>query len=348
MSATIRHSALDKLDLCPCFESSSVSGPRAERGTRMDVAYRGLLMGNNQAFLALTEDEQDSVMWAVNQAITLSQGKGIITDESLLKVVTPHLSHVGTEDSRVEALSFSMDLKSGQLRSYHKQQAAYALGNMARTFATEWECVLLFCDQREVVHYRYTYEEADAWVKGIVDSATDPNRQPCANEYCGWCVKKDTCVARTTPVVETLAVVETLSVAETPGVSLEALKAGLLADPERLGAFLTTNAIFEDFVDDLKIKAKALMLHAHTVVPGWKLQTEAGREHFDRIAIVSAAVTGKSGLDDLVANCGGKMTGTKFREWCGKMGVPVQEKQAIVGKEIVKLLADKKKARKAA
>jgi hypothetical protein len=80
---------------------------------------------------------------------------------------------------------------------------------------------------------------------------------------------------------------------------------------------------------------------------GWKLQTEAGREHFDRIAIVSAAVTGKSGLDELVANCGGKMTGTKFREWCAKMGVPVREEQAIVGKDIVKLVADKKKARKA-
>ena len=342
MSATIRHSALDKLDLCPCFESNPVSGPAAERGTRMDVAFRGLLMGERKPFLALTEDEQDSVMWAVNQAITLSQGKGIITDESLLKVATPHLSHVGTEDTRVEALSLSMDLKSGQSRSYHKQQAAYALGNMARTFATEWECVLLFCDQKEVVHYRYTYEEADAWVKGIVQSATDPDRQPCANEYCGWCVKADTCVARTTPVVETLAVVES----QPTGVSLEALKAGLLADPERLGAFLTTNAIFEEFVDDLKIKAKVLM--KEEVVPGWKLQKEAGREHFDRIAIVSAAVTGKSGLDDLVANCGGKMTGTKFREWCGKMGVPVQEKQAIVGKEIVKLLADKKKARKAA
>ena len=342
MSATIRHSALDKLDLCPCFESSSVSGPRAERGTRMDVAFRDLLMGDNQAFLALSEDEQDSVMWAVQMAKELAEGHEIITDEALLKVTTPHLSHIGTEDARVEARSRSMDLKSGQLRSYHKQQAAYALGNMARTFTTEWECVLLFCDQKEVVHYRYTYEEADAWVKGIVQSATDPDRQPAANEYCSWCMKADTCVARTAPVVETLAVVEN------PSVSLEALKAGLLADPERLGAFLTTNAIFEDFVDDLKIKAKALMLHAHTVVPGWKLQTEAGREHFDRIAIVSAAVSGKSGLDDLVANCGGKMTGTKFREWCGKMGVPVQEKQAIVGKEIVKLLADKKKARKAA
>jgi len=307
----------------------------------MDAAYRGLLMGERQPFLSLPEDEQDSVMWAVQTAKELAEGHPIVADEALLKVTTPHMSHEGTEDSRVEAKSLSMDLKSGQPRSYHKQQAAYALGNMARTFTTEWECVLLFCDQREVVHYRYTYEEADAWVKGIVASATDPNRQPCANEYCSWCVKKDTCPARTGPIVETLAVVES----QPTGVSLEALKAGLLADPERLGAFLTTNAIFEDFVDDLKIKAKALMLHAHAVVPGWKLQTEAGREHFDRIAIVSAAVTGKSGLDDLVANCGGKMTGGKFREWCAKMGVPVQESQAIVGKEIVKLVVDKKKAR---
>ena len=341
MSATIRHSALDKLDLCPCFESNPISGPAAERGTRMDVAFRGLLMGERKPFLALSEDEQDSVMWAVSMAKELAEGHEIITDEALLKVTTPHLSHVGTEDARVEVRSRSMDLKSGQLRSYHKQQAAYALGNMARTFATEWECVLLFCDQREVVHYRYNYEEADAWVKGIVQSATDPNRQPCANEYCGWCMKADTCVARTAPVVETLAVVES----QPTGASLEALKAGLLADPERLGAFLTTNAIFEEFVDDLKTKAKALM--KDTVVPGWKLQKEAGREHFDRIAIVSAAVTGKSGLDDLVANCGGKMTGTKFREWCAKMGVPVQESKAIVGKEIVKLVADKKKARAA-
>jgi hypothetical protein len=341
MSATIRHSALDKLDLCPCFESNPVSGPAAERGTRMDVAFRGLLMGERKPFLALTEDEQDSVMWAVNEAMRLSQGKGIVTNEALLKVVTPHLSHVGTEDARVEALCLSMDLKSGQPRSYHKQQAAYALGNMARTFTTEWECVLLFCDQKEVVHYRYTYEEAEDWVRGIVQSVNDPNRQPCYNEYCSWCVKKNTCQQVVVPVVETLAVVES----QPTGVSLEALKSGLLADPERLGAFLTTNAIFEDFVDDLKTKAKALM--SEVVVPGWKIQKEAGREHFDRIAIVSAAVAGKSGLDDLVANCGGKMTGTKFREWCGKMGVPVQESQAIVGKEIVKLVVDKKKARAA-
>jgi len=76
----------------------------------MDLAFRGLLMGERQPFLALSDLEQDSVMWAVTTAKDLAQGHPIISDESQLKVVTPHLSHVGTEDARVEALCLSMDL----------------------------------------------------------------------------------------------------------------------------------------------------------------------------------------------------------------------------------------------
>ena len=341
MSATIRHSALDKLDLCPCFESNPISGPAAERGTRMDLAFRGLLMGERQPFLALSDDEQDSVMWAVNEAMQLSQGKGIITDEALLKVTTPHLSHVGTEDSRVEALSLSMDLKSGQPRSYHKQQAAYALGNMARTFTTEWECVLLFCDQKEVVHYSYTYEEADAWVKGIVQSATDPNRQPCANEYCSWCVKKDRCPQVVEPVVQTLATVES-------SVSLVDVRQGILADPDRLGKFLKAASIFEkELLKPLKDAAKEI-LAASGDVPGWKLQHQSGSEYFDRIAIVSAAVAGKTSLDDLVTAMGGDMSGKAFREWHEKMRMPVQEQYAQRKSDIVKLVEDKPKKARAA
>jgi hypothetical protein len=341
MSATIRHSALDKLDLCPCFESNPVSGPAAERGNRMDRAFRGLLMGDRQAFLALTEDEQDSVMWSVQMAKDLAEGHEIIADEALLKVVTPHLSHVGTEDSRVEAKSRSMDLKSGQLRSYHKQQAAYALGNMDRTFAKEWECVLLFCDQREVVHYRYTYEEADAWVKGIVESATDPNRQPCANEYCGWCVKKDRCPQVVEPVVNTLATVES-------SVSLADVRQGILADPDRLGKFLKAASIFEkELLKPIKDAAKEI-LAANCEVPGWKLQHQSGSEYFDRIAIVSAAVAGKSGLDDLVTAMGGDMSGKAFREWHEKMRLQVQEQHAQRKADIVKLVEDKPKKARAA
>ena len=341
MSATIRHSALDKLDLCPCFESNPVSGPAAERGTRMDLAFRGLLMGERQPFLALTEDEQDSVMWAVNEAMNLSQGKGIVTDEALLKVVTPHLSHVGTEDARVEALSLSMDLKSGQLRPYHKQQAAYALGNMARTFTTEWECVLLFCDQKEVVHYRYTYEEAEDWVSGIVQSVNDPNRQPAANEYCSWCLKKDRCQQVVEPVVQTLATVES-------SVSLVDVRQGILADPDRLGKFLKAASIFEkELLKPIKDAAKEI-LAASGEVPGWKLQHQSGSEFFDRIAIVSAAVAGKSGLDDLVTAMGGDMGGKAYREWHEKMRLPVQEQHAHRKADIVKLVEDKPKKVRAA
>jgi hypothetical protein len=295
-------------------------------------------MGERQPFLSLSDLEQDSVMWAVTTAKDLAQGHPIISDESQLKVVTPHLSHVGTEDARVEALCLSMDLKSGQPRSYHKQQSAYALGNMAREFVNEWECVLLFCDQQEVVHYTYTYEEAEQWVKGIVDKANDPNRLPCANEYCSWCVKKNTCQQMVDPVVRTLAVVEYPKTAT----SLAEVLNEVLGNPDRAARILKDFQIWEkEFLKPLKDAAKQLLLDGGSL-PGWKLQHQTGSEYFDRIAIVSAAVAGKSGLDDLVTAMGGDMGGKAYREWHEKMRLPVQEQHAQRKADIVKLVEDKK------
>ena len=44
-----------------------------------------------------------------------------------------------------------------------------------------------------------------------------------------------------------------------------------------------------------------------------------------------------------VKKAAGKMTGKKFREWCAKMGIAVQEEEAHRGDEIVKLVVDKPK-----
>jgi len=336
MSA-IRHSALPKLAQCACYESNPVAGPAAERGTRLDAAFRAMLMAQPVA-VELSSDELESVAWAVAKVRELADGAPVEADEAKLKVVTPGMTHVGTEDARAAVRLKSFDLKSGSLRSYLEQAAAYSLGNMERDFAQEWTTYMVFCDQREVVEYHFTYEQAEEIVGGVLAAVNDPAKVPTPCEYCNWCKKADKCVARTTPVTETLAVVES-------PVSLEAMKSELVANPERLGKFLQAAAMFEDFVDEVKTAAKEQMATG-VVVPGWKLQEEAGREHFDRIAIVRAAIAGKSGLDDLVANLGGKMTGSKFREWCAKMGVPVQEEQAVVGKKIVKLVVDKpKKAR---
>jgi hypothetical protein len=335
MSATIRHSSLPKLAQCAKYESNPVAGPAAERGTRLDAAFRAFLMGEPVP-VELSTEEQENVMWAVDTVRDLADGGEIIADEAKLKVKTPGLDHIGTEDARCENEAMSFDLKTGQIRSYYEQMAAYALGNMERTFGEHWTCCLLFCDQREFTRIEFSYATAKAVVDGVLEAVNDPNAQPTPCEYCNWCKKADTCRARTTPVVETLAVVET------PGVSLEALKAQIVADPERLGKFLQAAALFSDFYDEVKTAAKVDM-EAGVEIPGWKLQRQSGLEYFDRIAIVSAAVSGKSGLDDLVSFLGGKMSGKKFREWCAKMGVPVREEQAGRGAEIVKLVVDKPK-----
>ena len=349
MSA-IRHSALPKLAQCACYESNPVAGPAAERGTRLDSAFRAMLMAQPVA-VELSSDELESVAWAVAKVRELADGAPVEADEAKLKVKTPGMEHEGTEDARCENENMSFDLKSGNLRSYYEQMAAYALGNLNRQFEehfdpqllneSTWTCVLLFCDQREFTRIEFNYATAKAVVDGVLEAVNDPAKEPTPCEYCNWCKKADTCVARTTPVTETLAVVES------PAVSLEAMKSELVANPERLGKFLQASALFVDFIDEVKTAAKEQMATG-VVVPGWKLQEEAGREHFDRIAIVRAAIAGKSGLDDLVANLGGKMSGKKFREWCAKMGSAVQEEEAHRGDEIGKLVVDKPKKARAA
>jgi Protein of unknown function (DUF2800) len=336
----IRHSALPKLAQCPCYESNPVAGPAAERGTKMDAAFRALLMGKPVTG-DLTTEELEAVMWAVDTARDIADGADIEADEVNLKVNTPGMEHEGTEDARCESEAISFDLKSGSLRSYYEQAAAYALGNMERTFEENWTFVLLFCDQREFTRLEFNHAQASAVVADVVASATDPNRKPTACEYCSWCRKADTCVALTAPVVETLATVEST-------VSLEEIRQSLLADPVRLGKFLKAESIFsKEFVKPLKDAAKAQMV-AGAEVPGWKLQHQKGSETFNRLSIVRAAVAGKSGLDDLVEALGGEMGGATFRAWCGKMGVAVQDGEAEIGKEIVKLVEDKPKKARAA
>lgn len=336
----IRHSALPKLAQCPCYESNPVAGPAAERGTRMDAAFRALLMGKPVTG-DLTTEELEAVMWAVDTARDIADGADIEADEAKLKVRTPGMEHEGTEDMRCESIQMSSDLKTGNLRSYFLQQGAYALGNMDRTFTQDWTTHLIFCDQREVVSHVWTYEKAAQVVADVLASATDPNRQPTACEYCSWCRKADTCVALTTPVVETLATVES-------SVSLEDVRQGILADPDRLGKFLKAASIFEkELLKPIKDAAKEL-LAANGEVPGWKLQHQSGSEYFDRLAIVSAAVAGKSGLDDLVAAMGGDMGGKAFREWHEKMRMPVREENAQRKADIVKLVEDKPKKARAA
>lgn len=261
----IRHSSLPKLAQCPRYESQAVAGPAAERGTRMDAAFRQYIQ--TETLPEMDEAEAEAIKWAALTLRSMSGGEKIEVREELCKVSTPGIEHIGTADALVLGKSMHADLKSGQIRNCMEQMAAYALGFMEATFSSEWTAHLLFCDQRQVVTHTFTYAEAECIVGDVLSEVKDPNAKPALCDYCGWCAKQDTCEARTAPAASALELVNSSE--------LEFRFTCILEDPAQLGAFLSSCKVLEDYQDKAKEKAREY-IEAGTSVDGWKIT--AGRK----------------------------------------------------------------------
>lgn len=332
----MRHSLLPKLAACPCFESKpGEAGPPAQRGSMLDPRFREALATGELDDSNLDKDAIKAVKWAIKQVKKIAGDNSIISDEALLKVQTPGIEHIGTEDVRIPDIQRSVDLKTGSMRSYYEQMAAYAYGNMESHFCEEWTCYLVFCDQKEVVEHQFTLDQAKAVVEGVIAAYNDPQKKPTSCAYCSWCARKDSCPAVVQPVQEVRSIMEADQ-------NLEVLRQEIAADPARLGRFLQLNKVFEsELVKPLKDAAKE-QVESGQELPGWKLSTVKGSEYFDKVSIVSAAIAGKWGMDDLVEAMGGTMKGETFRELCEKYRIPVQEDQARRKDGFTKLIEDKK------
>lgn len=281
----------------------------------MDAAYRAAFSGDASLLQSLESEEQDAVTWAVAATKRFAGDNNIITDEDSLKVIVPGMEHhAGTEDARVPELALSLDLKSGQIRNYREQMAAYALGNMNAYFVPKWTCVLLFADQKAEIVFEFTFEEAKAIVDEVLADFNDPDKVPTPCDYCCWCAKKNTCTALVRPIADSLEIIEA------PKLTLEDMKQQLVSNPARLGAFLAAANIFKkELWDFAKDHAKSMMERGEEV-PGWKLSKTKGGEVFDILAIVEAAVTTNATITEVVELMGGEIDGNKFREWTGKRG----------------------------
>ena len=169
----LRPSLLPKLAQCPCYVSSPDAGEAARRGTRMDAAFRALLMGVDEfrACEHLKADEKESILWAVKTVRTLCSGEEVIADKNRCAFPQWHPRVTGGEaDCLCPALGKLFDLKSGQIRNYWEQQASYAKSFMEREFLDEITCHLLYCDQQQIVTRKFTYREAISIVNGVVDA----------------------------------------------------------------------------------------------------------------------------------------------------------------------------------
>jgi len=306
MSA-LRPSNLPKLKECPCYESSPIAGPAAERGTLLDTAFRAELLGLEERFVIankLTADEISAVKWAASMVRAMAGSERVLADEQYCRVRVLDLN--GTADAIVPGRLMHFDLKTGMRRNYREQMAAYALGLMGQHFAGEWTAHLLFCDQREVETFKFTYDEAHQIVDEVVRKFYDPGKSPNPCEYCGWCAKAESCPARLAMVAETLPAAE-------PGFDFQSVT----SDPEQLGKFLSACAVVEDFRDRAK-KIATESLRSGGAVPGWRLVTRKGSEFVDCETVghhISALGFGP------VLAAYGNLSANKFRDlWATRMG----------------------------
>ena len=297
----IRHSSLPKLALCGQYEGSQGTSPAAERGTKLDAAFRHAWTTGEFPDWDLPEEDAEAVRWAINQCISLGGARdGLTTEEDKCRILTGGFEHRGTADGVAVAGRWLVDLKSGQIYDYAAQMAAYALGLMQQHFEDHWTTHLLFCDQRQVVTHRWTYQTASELVRKVLANV---GTAPVENDYCGWCAKSLTCGARVQSMTGALVPVQAELTPDNDGFL------SLLNDPTRLGRFLSQCATLEDFREAAKAKARQLLEAGH-VVPGWRLQKARVTEYVDAGHIAHAVQLGQIGAEDAI-RAGGALSAKK-------------------------------------
>jgi hypothetical protein len=266
----------------------------------------------------LGEEDVQAVEWAAATLRSLACGEEILSLDEQCRIQTPGMEHVGTADAIVPGLLVSADLKTGQIRNYREQMAAYALGLMEMHFADRWTCELLFCDQRQVVTHHFSYGEALLIVNGVLAQAADPERKPQLCEYCGWCAKAQTCEARVEAASHVLeiAVPDTLEIrGQLTAPNFDAI----LDDPVGLGRFLSACKVLDDFRERAEARARELLETSGDAVPGWKLRKGGPVELVFPDDLARLVAAGSLSLGGLL-EAQGTLAAKKFRElWAKEM-----------------------------
>ena len=278
----LRCTALPKLAQCPSWEGKrgEMSAP-ALRGIAMDIKWRANLAWKEDDDLSeedlemmdsadLTKDDCDAVKWAADRTRIIAGDAAIATWGDEMRIRCPWIPAMGEMDGVIWDKNTLVDLKSGQIRNYREQMAAYALGCMKNTFSQSWTAHLIFCDHREVRTHTFTYTEAEKIVTDIVAAYHDEEKIPTPCDYCGWCAKARTCDARMVLSQDALTFAT-----QKNGID------GILKNPEKLSRFIKGAKIVLDYLPEAKEEAK-FMLECEVDVPGFKRVPFNGREYVDR------------------------------------------------------------------
>ena len=328
MIKEISPSSLPKLAECALFTGAPGASAAAERGTLLDKALRELFMDDPTTFDLLSAEDKKAVEWGANELRTLSGGYHVETREEHLGMEVPGLSKPGTADAVCVRAKWVADIKSGQVRNYRQQLAAYALACMQDHFANSWTAHVIYIDQRLRRTYDFTRDQAEELVSTLVDEALNPFAEPTPNEYCGWCANFNVCRAIVRQSSEALALVKGER-------ALDEIRAEIAADPLALSVFAANWKAAEKHLADPLIELLKARLSDGDDIPGWKVSTSAGREYVEAEAIAKASANVSK--DTLILALGGKMSAKQFRQFCADSGVEVDETAIQTGAPITTL-----------
>lgn len=249
----IRPSSLPKLQECRCYVSKPGSSPAAERGTALDALIRELWdKGLQEASpdSGLNEEDSKAVKFALGNLKLIAGDYHVETLESELQAIVPVEGvKAGTMDALCVEGGWLADFKTGQIRDYHAQMAAYALACMDAYFADEWTSHLLFVDQRQVISHRWTREEAEELVLSIVNAP----QEPTLCDYCKWCAGFEVCPLVHQAAAEVTALpLKKMTADDKSKKVLPPALSELLGDHAAAHAFLTKLGIVSDWAEALK------------------------------------------------------------------------------------------------
>lgn len=305
MADEIRPSSLPKLAACRCFASTPVAGPAAQRGTRLDAAIRSIwqqfdtitngginatqAMYEAAARIALPDapdEDIEAVVWALRR---LDYHCGsfhydtIETREECLKAAVPLAGiATGTMDAAAMPLCILFDFKSGEIRNYKEQMAAYSLSCMQARGVNGWKAILLFIDKKVEVEHTFTREEAET----LVRSVRDAEQKPTTCEYCTWCEKFTEC-----PAVDW-----DVQTAMNTGTKEGPMMERLLDDHQQAADFLTKFKTAEEF--SKRLKASITERLAMTPSAYFSVSAVAGRRQ-----VSPAELAERIGADKVVSLC---------------------------------------------
>lgn len=249
----LRPSALPKLAECRCYASAPGESDAAARGHAIDSLMRDMLTSGKDITEreGLEEDDVKAAMWGVHAIREIANGSPIIAAEEHLKIdlhseVLPDFedgSH-GVMDAAIPEIDVIIDFKTGRIRSYREQMAAYCLAMMNRSKgdlfmkpSDQYTAYCVFVDQQQIERYVFTEEEARACLRAVIDATVAPS--PC--EYCSWCKHFETCPMTKKAVQEVVDLA-----AQLPKATPAALTSGQLP------------AVLEELYDDHEAAAQIL------------------------------------------------------------------------------------------